>query len=152
MSTIKDLMNSAKTNLDYGYLVELAYELGMWWKAFPPDTEVNRAYNTWNAPEGTPDAQFAVSVYSEKGDSWHPIYRQFRELGWKRIHVSRNGRELKYYLKMVNEDFPPEFQERVLCLNITIQSCRVEQRTVTKEVVENVTICDELVEVEEDHE
>jgi hypothetical protein len=157
--------------------VERAFLLGLWYKRFPEYTleHLEKAYG-WNhmelMPEGTgqyedPYRHFLHFQFTaDTGDSWHQCYRDFREHGWQRLKVHRDGGRLQYLLKLEanftwahegNEgaykvyDKPKGFCEIYLVLDIAIATCKtIQVGTETKEVPVMKTVCEDLVELPED--
>lgn len=94
---------------------------------------------------------FKFQFISEKGDSWHQIYRDLRQLNWQRLHVWREGGRLQYLMQLLNKKKPEEFQQVWLMLDISIQTCKQVQ-VGTKKVEQPIyeTQCEDLVEIDEE--
>lgn len=173
---VKDLVRSTEATYSAVLQIERAFLLGLWYKSFPDYTleHLEKAYG-WNHKELMPEE---ASVYDEPyenflrfqftadtGDSWHQCYRDFRERGWQRLRVHRDGGRLQYLLKLEDNftwahegeagaykvyDKPEGFRELHLLLDISISTCKqVQIGTEMKEVPIMKTVCEDLVEIQE---
>lgn len=161
---IKNLGRSTEAQYSAVSQVEHAFLLGLWYKSFPDYTHghIEKAY-CWNhmelMPEGTrqyedPYQHFLRFQFTaDTGDSWHQCYRDFRELGWQRLKVHRDGGRLQYLLCIEGAPdlYPEGFHQIHLILDIAIATCKTIQiGTEMKEVPVMKTICEDLKELPED--
>lgn len=164
VKTIRDLERSTTVEFSSVTQVRRAFTLGLWYKAFPEYMleNLNTLYSwdlkeidpeTANSYEGL-DNGFKFQFISDTGDSWHQCYRDLRSLGWRRLKVHRKGGRLQYLFKIENTfDYMPEgFTELHLLLDISISTCKqVQVGTEMKEVPIMKTVCEDLVELPDDH-
>jgi len=163
LQAINSLCETATMMLDYKAEVKKAFTLGLWFKSFPDYTlEHLRPVYAWEIKELDPEADsnwgtfdrlypliFKFQFIAETGDSWHECYRAFRQLGWQREKVFRNGGQLQYLFSLTRDGMPKGYSTMHLLLNISIATCKqVQIGTEMKEVPIMKTVCEDLVEVE----
>lgn len=147
-TAISRLGNRTKYTFDSTVYVERAFKLGLWYSAIPEicreDIEINNY--TW-VLEG---ADLKFNFISDTGTSWRELYRLWREKGWQRKSVEREGGNLTYILTLSDLTKPEGYQTLTFALCITISTCKqVSKGKVMKEVEEFETVCEDLVEVED---
>lgn len=159
---IEALGRATQYQIDNSDTVKRAFCLGLWYKSFPDyaQAHVESAFNfelknldksamDWNST--VYKHLFKFQFVSETGDSWHQCYRDFRQLGWQRKAVHREGGVLQYLFKLVDESKPEGYQLVNLLLEIGISTCKqVQVGTEMKEVPIMQTVCEDLVELPED--
>lgn len=95
---------------------------------------------------------FKFNFIADTGTSWHPIYQELRQRGWKRLKVHRQGGSLQYLMQMIRDGMPEGYSTLHLLLNIAISTCKqVQVGTEMKEVPVMKTVCEDLVELEEEN-
>lgn len=159
---VKSLEEATKATYSAEAQIERAFLLGLWYKNFPEYTleHLEKGY-IWNHMELMPEGaeQYAdpykhllkFSFISNTGDSWHQCYRDFRERGWQRAKVHRDGGRLQYLLELKGEDKPKGFSEIHLILDISISTCKqIQVGTEMKEVPVMKTVCEDLIELAEE--
>lgn len=158
-SRIKRLGALTKIELSYADYVSEAFALGLWHNSFPAyfGDGLNHAHS-WDLRELAPDANsvyhthiFRFQFISDTGDSWHQCYRDLRSKGWQRRAVHRNGGLLKYLFEAIDASKPEGYQRIHLLLEISISTCKqIQIGTELKEVPIMKTVCEDLIEVEDD--
>jgi hypothetical protein len=142
---IRDLIANAKHESDFTYEVKEAYQRGLWHKELL-DLDVERTWS-WDQPV----CDFKIDFISDTGDSWHEFYRLWREKGWERESVKREGGLLQYVLRITDPTKPEGYQTLRVRLDITISTCKrvlKETKMVEEQVYE--TVCEDLVPLAED--
>jgi len=163
VEAISELGKSTTIDINHSNEVRRAFLFGLWYKSFPRYMlrDITSAY-TWDLRHILPRSQnwdfnlppnaLKFGFISDTGSSWHQLYRDLRELGWKRQAVWREGGRLQYLLKLTGAEgeYPKGFEELNLLLDISISTCKqIQVGTKIEEVPVYETQCD-LVELEED--
>lgn len=160
---ISMLGSLTKLSFDHSAYIERAFLLGLWHRSFPEymqgdlETVHRWNYEELDLPYNGHILRFAF--ISDTGDSWHAVYRDLRNRGWQRSKVHRDGGRLQYLFKISGEIlqtepgwYPKGFDEIHLVLDISISTCKqVQVGTEMKAVPIMKTVCEDLVELPDDH-
>lgn len=167
-SYISVLCEQATMSVDHSRMVKKAFCMGVWYRKFPWYA-VQDLGDVWGYQLvdmfGEAAAKFTGSRYetlftgftyrfiSDTGTSWHQCYKDFRNLGWQRKAVKRDGGRLSYLMTIHNDSAPEGFKDLWLLLDINIATCKVVQ-TGTKmvEVPIMETFCEDIEELVEEEE
>lgn len=152
MNKIEKIKASVTGGYDHGFEVEYAFNLGLHFKRFPNFCfdllEMQWQYKY--SKELPLDAPAAVTFISDDSTSWHNFYRSWREKGWERKEVKREGGLIQYLMESFDESLPEGHKSFLVRLDITLATCkRVSKGMKTVEVEEFETVCEDLVEPEE---
>jgi hypothetical protein len=167
LQAIDYLGQSTVSQNDNKAQVKKAFTLGLWFRSFPDYTlkHLENAY-VWDLKEIDPESNqgyntfdrlypliFKFGFVSDTGDSWHECYRAFRQLGWKREKVFRDGGRLQYLFSLIRDGMPEGYSTLHLLLNISIATCKqVQVGSKLEEVPIMKTVCEDLVEIEAEEE
>lgn len=164
LKAVDSLCSMTQTSVDHSSYIKQAFLLGLWHESFPEYMleAIERTY-LWHYQALEPeDSAIYDDPYvnlqkfqfiSNTGDSWHQCYRDLRKLGWKRLKVHREGGRLQYLLHNHRLSMPEGYQDVHLILDISISTCKqVLVKTEMKEVPVYKTVCEDLVELDDDKE
>jgi hypothetical protein len=149
--SLKDKL-SYKLDFNLDDEIQYAFRLGLLWNRLPEwiREDLDRS-SSWTG------YHFYIDIIAETKDSWHEGYRSLREAGWVRTEAERKGGLITYMLEyryedsfgLLNDQVPEDFRVTKLQYRVTLPTCR-QVKTGTKEVDVFETVCDDIVEPEEE--
>lgn len=151
---------STEVSMNFRKQVLQAFLRGRLWDTFPEEFREKPSESYDYIPNGMPGmpdylrAHFKFDLLAEEGSTdpqfWSPVYRAFRELGWKRKSVLRD-RGVYYILlyTFLPEDSQEPHNPIYLLLACYLPTCRLVQVGV-KEVPVYETVCSDFQELPPD--
>ena len=140
---------SYEYSVNFDSEIQFAFRIGLLWNDLPEWIKdgLEKVYSWGNC-------QMKIDIIAETKDSWHEGYRELRKYNWKRISADRSGGLITYLLQFdvpesMKETLPKDYHSTIIRYRVTLPTCR-QVKTGTKEVDVFETVCDDIVEPEEE--